>query len=487
MSAGLLCALAVVATGALARALARVPGRAGAPELARPRSAEAIRWLSRSRSVAWWTARQQDRSRRGAWASVADEIAATVRAGSSLPQALHSVAGQEGPASAVVRAVVEPVDRGRSLASAALAWADAATSPDERLLAEAVHLASGGRPDPLLFEAVAEAIRERRGLEGELRAQTAQARASAAVLALLPVAFTGLVASTDPDVVEFLLGTLPGRAVRGRWPPARGHRGLVDAPHHPERRTVTAAIAALTAAALVVAIGWRQRPLHRRRDDLRGAGVEATAAVLPRVSRRLDRRVGLAVATATAVVAGLLLLGPLATVTLGAGIAVWRVLHRRRSARRVAASRAASLPAALDLLVVGLAAGLTPRHGLRLVSERGPPLLRPLFGEVVGRMDAGEALAVALPRLVSALGEPARGLVRAIVVADRDGVPLRSLLGRLAEDARRARRHALESAIRRLPVRLAFPLVGCILPAFVVLTVVPVVGAGLHRLGSVGP
>ena len=50
-----------------------------------------------------------------------------------------------------------------------------------------------------------------------------------------------------------------------------------------------------------------------------------------------------------------------------------------------------------------------------------------------------------------------------------------TVLSRLADDARRQRRHDLEAAVRRLPVRLSFPLVCCSLPAFVLLTVVPLV------------
>jgi len=53
------------------------------------------------------------------------------------------------------------------------------------------------------------------------------------------------------------------------------------------------------------------------------------------------------------------------------------------------------------------------------------------------------------------------------------------------QPCRRQRRHELEAAVRRLPVRLTFPLACCSLPAFVVLTVVPLTAAGLHQLGPV--
>ena len=45
-----------------------------------------------------------------------------------------------------------------------------------------------------------------------------------------------------------------------------------------------------------------------------------------------------------------------------------------------------------------------------------------------------------------------------------------------------AGRHELEVAARRLPVLLLFPLVLCVLPAFVLLTVVPLLASSLHDL-----
>ena len=119
------------------------------------------------------------------------------------------------------------------------------------------------------------------------------------------------------------------------------------------------------------------------------------------------------------------------------------------------------------------------------MAQRGPPALRPAFLDVMARVDAGAPLGEALPRLVDSVGEQARSMVRAVLTAERDGVPIRSLLGHLADEARRQRRHELEAAVRRLPVRLTFPLACCSLPAFVVLTVVPLTAAGLQRLGPV--
>jgi len=55
--------------------------------------------------------------------------------------------------------------------------------------------------------------------------------------------------------------------------------------------------------------------------------------------------------------------------------------------------------------------------------------------------------------------------------AERYGTPLLPALDRLALDARLDRRRRAEEAARRVPVKLLFPLVLCVLPAFGLLTV----------------
>jgi pilus assembly protein TadC len=59
---------------------------------------------------------------------------------------------------------------------------------------------------------------------------------------------------------------------------------------------------------------------------------------------------------------------------------------------------------------------------------------------------------------------------------------LAPLLERLAADARQMRRRRFDERARRLPVRLAVPLVLCTLPSFALLTVVPLLLAALTSL-----
>jgi tight adherence protein C len=252
---------------------------------------------------------------------------------------------------------------------------------------------------------------------------------------------------------------------------------MVDAPDHRRSAAVIPFLLAVGWAAIVVAIGRVHRSIARG-GDLVPARTWALRGAVPAPLGRIG----------LLVVGGLLgwmLVGPVGFVTALALTVLLRRARLDRAARRAAAARAARLPDAIDLLVVAGSAGLTARHGLRLVAQRGPPELRPAFVDVIARVDAGAPLGEALPRLVDTVGEPARSMVRAVLTAERDGVPIRSLLVHLADEARRQRRHELEATVRRLPVRLTFPVACCSLPAFVVLTVVPLAAAGMRRLGPV--
>jgi len=252
---------------------------------------------------------------------------------------------------------------------------------------------------------------------------------------------------------------------------------MVDAPDHQGRAPVIPVALGLGWAAVVVAVGRAHRSVARPSDlapaqpPLRGTRLAAPL-----------RPVALLLAGG---LVGVVLAGPVGAVATIGLLVLLRRARSARAARRASAARATRLPDAIDLLVVAGSAGLTARQGLRLVAQRGPPELRPAFLDVIGRVDTGAPLGEALPRLVDSVGEQARSMVRAVLTAERDGVPIRSLLSHLADEARRQRRHELEAAVRRLPVRLTFPLACCSLPAFVVLTVVPLTAAGLQRLGPV--
>jgi pilus assembly protein TadC len=70
--------------------------------------------------------------------------------------------------------------------------------------------------------------------------------------------------------------------------------------------------------------------------------------------------------------------------------------------------------------------------------------------------------------------------VATLLAAHHDGSPAGASLDRIMADLRHARRQRAAERVQRLPVLLLFPLVCCILPAFVLLTVLPL------ALGSLG-
>ena len=166
--------------------------------------------------------------------------------------------------------------------------------------------------------------------------------------------------------------------------------------------------------------------------------------------------------------------------------------RRRRSVlqpiRNLGASKrrdsrlARELPEAVDLLLLAVGAGLTVPLAVEAVARRLEGLVGEAFAAARSRSRLGEPLADALESLPELSGEPLRQLVRPLVASLRYGVELLPPLESLAADVRLQRRRQAETAARKLPVKLLFPLVLCILPAFALLTVVPAIASSLRNL-----
>jgi tight adherence protein C len=155
---------------------------------------------------------------------------------------------------------------------------------------------------------------------------------------------------------------------------------------------------------------------------------------------------------------------------------------RARSRRRRLVHIAATLPDVIDLLVVAVGAGLTPTLAVAQLATLAPSPFDDAFAEVVRRVGRGQRLADALAALAEHLGDGVRPTVSAIVSAERYGAPIGPALELLAHEARLGRRRHAEELARTLPVKLCLPLVGCILPAFVLLTIAPLVAGAVRSL-----
>jgi pilus assembly protein TadC len=141
---------------------------------------------------------------------------------------------------------------------------------------------------------------------------------------------------------------------------------------------------------------------------------------------------------------------------------------------------AEALALAADLLAVAVAAGLTPYLALQVAGRSATGVVGRRLEAVRRAADGGERLADALDAESSRTPGLAP-LLAVLASSERSGVPAGPSLTRLAVSVRaQARRRAMARA-RTVPVRLLFPLVFLVLPAFLVLTVAPVVLAGLNH------
>lgn len=153
---------------------------------------------------------------------------------------------------------------------------------------------------------------------------------------------------------------------------------------------------------------------------------------------------------------------------------------RRERASALAVSR--ELPEVIELLRIGAEGGLNLRLSIESVREISPGPVADALGRAARAAEAGASLGDAIEDNALSLGPSVRPLVSALASSARYGVPLVPVLERLAADARVEERRCGEAEARKVPVKLLFPLVLCILPAFALLTVAPLIAGGLEPL-----
>ena len=216
-------------------------------------------------------------------------------------------------------------------------------------------------------------------------------------------------------------------------------------------------------------IGLRPSPTGR---SLPGAPAVPWLPVR-RLSARSSAALAVGVAALTVGVWGLLA----GALVVAATAAVVRSRRRRRR-RELAASVAEAVP----LLQLAVQSGLSVRASLTATAPWLQGELAAAVHGALARSEAGVPMADALDEMADRLGRGVVPLTTVLAAADRYGAPLGGPLERLGGELRLQRRRQLETAARRLPVMLLFPLVAGVLPAFVCLAVVPVVASSLHGL-----
>lgn len=235
-------------------------------------------------------------------------------------------------------------------------------------------------------------------------------------------------------------------------------------------------------AVVLVTWLWRtRRPRLDRLDALIGSGKPRHALPTPRhVTVPVPSRRAL-VGIFVGALACALVFPPLAFVVLLVA-AVRPALTRRRVQRQHQAAVAHDVAHVVTLLGLAVNAGHNLPGALAVATARGDGPVASELRARLGTVRRGVRLADALEAAPDALGEEVRPLVSALVSCDRYGASVGRTLDRLALDVRTASRQRAEAAARRLPIRLLFPLVTCILPAFAFLTVAPLIAGSFREL-----
>lgn len=140
------------------------------------------------------------------------------------------------------------------------------------------------------------------------------------------------------------------------------------------------------------------------------------------------------------------------------------------------------LPEVVDLFHLAIASGLTVPLAVDAVVRRASGPIVDELAQALAEVALGRRLGDALDDVPARAGEVVRPLTAALVASDRYGAPLAEPLARLAAEVRADRRRLAEEAARKVPVKLLFPLVCCVLPAFGLLTLAPLIAGAASAL-----
>lgn len=217
----------------------------------------------------------------------------------------------------------------------------------------------------------------------------------------------------------------------------------------------------------------------------------ATLVALPSLPRprrtapRPDLRLGPLAAAGVAIGAWLLVGGPAGLVAgLVAGWAARQVLVRAEapSARREREEVERTLPHLVDLLASTLRSGAAPVTGLARVCHALPGPAADRLLPVVQRSQWGASGIEAWSAVED--DEALAPLARAMIRSQVSGASVVQAVEHLADELARESLARAEDAARKVGVAAAVPLGACLLPAFMLLGVVPTVAA---LFGSVSP
>lgn len=146
-----------------------------------------------------------------------------------------------------------------------------------------------------------------------------------------------------------------------------------------------------------------------------------------------------------------------------------------------------ALPDALDMLTIGVEAGLGFESAMLRVGEQWDNPLTREFRRAVGEMRVGTSREEALQRMASRTGvADLSTFVAVLVQSSQLGVSIAQVLHTQADQMRLKRRQRAEELARQAAVKMLFPLVFCIFPALFVVLLGPAVPVIQNTFGTLG-
>jgi tight adherence protein C len=142
------------------------------------------------------------------------------------------------------------------------------------------------------------------------------------------------------------------------------------------------------------------------------------------------------------------------------------------------------LPDALDLLTISVEAGLGFDAALAKVVEKMEGPLVSEFRQALAEIRMGRSRRDALRDVIQrADAQPVTNFIGAIVQAEQLGVPIAKVLQIQSQQLRIERRQRAEEAAAKAPVKMLFPMVGCIFPTIFIVILGPAI---VTVMGGVG-
>lgn len=193
--------------------------------------------------------------------------------------------------------------------------------------------------------------------------------------------------------------------------------------------------------------------------------VYATKAVLGLVGAVFAILIMLANPTGLVIVASII-------ITLGLFFAPDAFLHSRAGTRQLTIER--QLADVLDQITVCVEAGLSFDNAVLRTANGGTGPLPEELGRTLQDVQLGMSRSQSLERLLERTDvNDLRSFVHAFNQAERYGIPVAQILRVQSAEIRLKRRQHAEEAAMKLPVKLVFPTVLCILPALFVVVAGP--------------